>query len=178
LVLAVLAASVLPLLAPRDPDAQPDTMALRVLPPCAVAYRVSRVGEPDVWASRIEEREGALVLRRGPRTLEVPASSVEGKVERVRFLLGTDQLGRDLLSRCLAGARASLLVAGAAVALAVLLGAAIGASAGGSSGRIDALLMRGTDVFLSLPRLFLILLLASLFPRSLLFLVLAPWPTP
>ncbi len=65
--------------------------------------------------------------------------------------LGTDSLGRDVLSRLLTGARISLEVGVAAEVIALLIGTAIGAWSGYAGGRIDAFLMRTTDLVLAFP---------------------------
>ncbi|BBX83284.1 ABC transporter permease [Mycolicibacterium aubagnense] len=67
------------------------------------------------------------------------------------FLLGTDSVGRDILSRVLYGARSSWLAALAVVALGLLIGGFVGLVAGATGGLIDSTLMRITDGFLSLP---------------------------
>ncbi|WP_458689951.1 ABC transporter permease [Nocardia tengchongensis] len=67
------------------------------------------------------------------------------------FLLGTDNIGRDLLSRVLYGMRASWFAALAVVASGVLVGGLIGLIAGAAGGWVDTLLMRITDAFLALP---------------------------
>ncbi|MDX1874674.1 ABC transporter permease [Mycolicibacterium sp. 120266] len=67
------------------------------------------------------------------------------------FLLGTDSVGRDILSRVLYGARSSWFAALAVVALGLLIGGLVGLIAGATGGWIDATLMRITDGFLSLP---------------------------
>jgi peptide/nickel transport system permease protein len=67
------------------------------------------------------------------------------------FLLGTDNIGRDLLSRVLYGMRASWFAALAVVASGLTIGGLIGLIAGAAGGWIDALLMRITDAFLALP---------------------------
>jgi peptide/nickel transport system permease protein len=78
-------------------------------------------------------------------------------------LLGTDDLGRDLLARSIYGGRISLAVGFVAMLIAISLGTLIGAIAGFFGGAIDQLLMRITDLFLSLPSIPLILLTVYLF---------------
>jgi len=68
-----------------------------------------------------------------------------------RHALGTDILGRDVLSRLLHGARVSVVVGVTAEAIALSLGILVGACAGYAGGRIDALLMRVTDILLAFP---------------------------
>jgi peptide/nickel transport system permease protein len=76
---------------------------------------------------------------------------------------GTNTLGQDQLARILLGGRISLAVAFAAMLVAIILGTLIGATAGFYGGFIDSLLMRLTDLFLSLPQLPLFLLIVYLF---------------
>lgn len=83
------------------------------------------------------------------------------------FLLGTDELGRDELSRLLYGARVSLLVATVATTMTLLIGVAIGVTAGYVGGWVDTLLMRLTDVVLAFPALLLAIALAALFEPGL-----------
>ncbi len=71
--------------------------------------------------------------------------------------LGTDDLGRDVLSRMLYGARVSLAVGFVAVGIATLIGIIIGAVAGYYGGVVDRFLMRFVDIMLSIPSFFLIL---------------------
>jgi peptide/nickel transport system permease protein len=74
-----------------------------------------------------------------------------------RHLLGTDQLGRDVLSRMLYGARVSLAVGFVSVGIATAIGVALGATAGYHGGSIDAGIMRMVDLMLVFPSLFLLL---------------------
>lgn len=83
-----------------------------------------------------------------------------------RFPLGTDDLGRDRLSRLLVGTRISLLLAPAAAVISLLLAAAVGITAGFVGGWWEDLSMRVTDLFLSLPWLFLFLTVRSLLPLN------------
>lgn len=88
------------------------------------------------------------------------------------FLLGTDQLGRDVLSRILFGLRLSLLIAGAGSALACILGTTLGLAAGASSGSLDAVLMRVVDFQLSIPFLLIAILWVSLVGNTMLDLII------
>jgi ABC-type dipeptide/oligopeptide/nickel transport system permease subunit len=83
-----------------------------------------------------------------------------------QFPLGTDDLGRDRFSRLLYGTRISLLLAPCAAALTLLIAAGIGITAGFTGGWWDALAMRLTDLFLSLPWLFLFIIVRSLLPLN------------
>jgi peptide/nickel transport system permease protein len=96
-----------------------------------------------------------------------PAWEPEGKA---RFLLGTDDQGRDILSLLMYGTRISLFVGVTSVALSVLLGVSLGLFSGLVGGRIDAFIMRVCDVMLSFPSILLALLVdgvgRALFPNA------------
>jgi ABC-type dipeptide/oligopeptide/nickel transport system permease subunit len=76
-----------------------------------------------------------------------------------KHILGTDDLGRDILTRVLVGARISLMVAVSVECVVVLLGVTVGLIAGYRGGWIDSLLMRVTDVLLAFPDVLLAILL-------------------
>lgn len=84
-----------------------------------------------------------------------------------RFLLGTDLLGRDLLSRMLFGARTSLIIGIVANGAAVGLGTLLGVTAGYVQGWIGAAIMRFTDLMMAFPALLLAIALAAIFTPSL-----------
>ncbi len=79
--------------------------------------------------------------------------------------LGTDAVSRDVLSRLLHGARVSLVVGLVSSLLGVLIGGSVGCAAGLAGPRVDALLMRGVDAGLALPRVFLLLAALALIER-------------
>jgi peptide/nickel transport system permease protein len=80
-----------------------------------------------------------------------------------RHLFGTNDLGQDQLARALFGGRISLIVGIAAMVIAISIGTIIGAIAGYYGGIVDNILMRFTDIFLSLPQLPVLLLVVYLF---------------
>jgi peptide/nickel transport system permease protein len=97
-----------------------------------------------------------------------------------QYLLGTDQLGRDLTAAVLYGARTTLLIGLVATTIAVLVGVTIGGVAGYYGGRTDAWLMRLTEIFQTIPFfLFAILLLAVLTPsiaNVIIAIAVVSWP--
>jgi peptide/nickel transport system permease protein len=94
--------------------------------------------------------------------------------------LGTDYLGRDVLTMLIYGGRATLVVGSVAAFVSVLIGITIGALSGYYGGRIDAWLMRVTEFFQVLPALLFAMVLVTLFPPTLLTVTLAigvvTWP--
>jgi peptide/nickel transport system permease protein len=82
--------------------------------------------------------------------------------------LGTDGFGRDILTRVIWGARVSLEIGFLATGLAIVVGTAVGGAAGYFGGAVDTGIMRVADVFMSVPALFLILVVVALFGASLL----------
>jgi peptide/nickel transport system permease protein len=87
------------------------------------------------------------------------------------YLLGSDNLGRDIWARLLHGGRISLVLAGSAVTLAALVGVTLGLAAGSAGGRVDDLLMRLADVQLALPVIMLAIAIVAVVGTSPLALV-------
>jgi len=104
-----------------------------------------------------------LIAPYGPATINV--YNVLSPPDRAHPL-GTDDLGRDVLSRIIWGSRASLKVGFIAVGIAITIGTALGAIAGFYGGTIDSVLMRFVDIMLAFPTFFLILAVIAIVEPS------------
>src|SRR5260221_495444 len=98
----------------------------------------------------------------------------------LKHLLGTDELGRDVLSRVLYGGRPSLLVGVGAPAFATLIGVPIGLASGYAGGRLDRILVQLINLFIAVPGLILALIVTAMIGPTLTNLVLVlgfvTWP--
>ncbi|MGA9365622.1 MAG: ABC transporter permease [Bacteroidota bacterium] len=168
-----------PFVAPFQPSSQGDLTTMRLLKPLERGV-VTKSGILETEGSslvstsnsllRILEGTNQVLLNRQEkftRLSDLPTA--EGRVESAQirtFYLGTDDLGRDVLSRIIYGTRISLGIGFAAMCFAVFLGCLIGFLAGVYGGWMDRLLMRFTDLFLAVPSLFLVIALVALFGNS------------
>jgi len=142
---------------------------------------------PDAWAPR-EPRRWPLQLKAGivivgaiavvaalapwiaPHPWDTVSIRTRFQPPNTVYWLGTDEYGRDVLSRLLMGARLSLAMGVGATLFAVALGVPLGLAAGYFRGWVDELLMRAADVLMAIPAIMLGLLVLALTPP-------APWKT-
>lgn len=103
-----------------------------------------------------------------------------GAPPSLEFWLGTDQIGRDMLSRLLYATRISLLVGALATAISTVVGVVLGLLAGYFGGWLDIVIMRFTDMVMSFPYILLVLVAASIFEPGLWSIILilgfVDWP--
>jgi peptide/nickel transport system permease protein len=145
--------------------------------PAAPVRRSRLQGQRDFWRQFARHRDGMLgivillfftvmaiapQLFVGPLENVVTASGTPLEPPSLTHLLGTDELGRDILNLTVHAARVSMMIGLLATIITVFLGALIGISSGFFGGRVDATLMRMTDFFLVLPTFVLALVLAPI----------------
>lgn len=97
------------------------------------------------------------------RPVDAPFQFDAGLAPSIHHLMGTDSIGQDILARIFYGGRISLSVGVVAATVAIIIGTMVGAIAGFFGGAADSVLMRFTDLFISLPQLPLLLLITFLY---------------
>ncbi len=118
-----------------------------------------------------------VIYRQGMRTKTITLGELAGggknniAVKRT-FFLGTDQYGRDILSRVIYGSKISLSIGFLVVLISVTLGTIVGVTSGYFGGWIDALMMRIVDILIAFPALFLILIIIATFGNSIYLIVI------
>jgi peptide/nickel transport system permease protein len=114
--------------------------------------------------------------------LALAGRPLQWPAENPKFLLGTDNSGRDILAQIFYGARISLLIGLVGTTIAIVIGVVIGALAGYYGGAVDTVLMRITEAFQTLPNFLLLLLFVAVFGSNLTTVTIAigivSWPAP
>ena len=109
--------------------------------------------------------------------IELAADKLSGKlslnVSRLYFFFGTDNLGRDMMTRTFIGVRISLAIGLLASVMALVLGVTYGAVSGYLGGRADNIMMRIVDILYSLPFIFFVILMLVFFGRSIIIIFIA-----
>ena len=164
-----------PFLVPLPPNVQGDLVTTRLLPPLSSGYVIETLEttEPVGNLSSLEKtRQTAndFLLQRSIVVIGGKPKTVNAR--SIVFLLGTDDTGRDVFSRIISGTRVSLAIGVAATIGAILIGSLFGFAAGYSNRFVDSLLMRITDLFLSVPSLFLVIGIVAFLGQSISTLII------
>lgn len=122
------------------------------------------------YLDRSDTFDGAQVLSKSPDGNELVVGTT---VRQAYFFFGTDNIGRDLLSRTLVAGRISLAIGLLAGVVAVVIGVLYGATAGFAGGKVDEVMMRIVDVLYSLPFIFFVIMLVVFFGRNFVLMFLA-----
>ncbi|MCG8572103.1 MAG: ABC transporter permease subunit [Spirochaetes bacterium] len=120
-----------------------------------------------------EEQE---TLRQLKHKIDTETKKIDGKEEKVhnrKYILGTDNLGRDMLARVIYGSQVSIVIGLIGACVAVLIGTVMGAIAGYVGGKVDTLIMRFVDILYSLPYMLLVIIFMAIWGRSIFNLVFA-----
>jgi len=130
-----------------------------------IGNRLNLVGVIIVALFLILSLVGEAIAPHDPYAGDITNAKLKGPSRD--HILGTDELGRDVFSRILAGTRVSLQVAVVVLSFAVIFGTAVGAVSGYFGGMVDEILMRLTDMFLAFPALVLAVAIAATLGKSL-----------
>lgn len=186
------------LLAPYDPNFNKDVIVTKLLPPLSkVQYLLLKSNSQNldpysalrkelfensnednrIYFSRIEINDSNVIVHKNFSVQSISNDSlilVDNKPEvgEKLFLLGTDEFGRDLLSRIIYGLRVSFFIGIFSVIVSFVIGSLVGYAAGISGGLIDSALMRGVEFFLSFPILFFVIFLIAFIGNSIPLLII------
>lgn len=134
--------------------------AFRRIVRICIRRRISLIGFIIILANILTAIFAPLIAPYDPYLQDLPNALLKPNHEHV---LGTDSLGRDILSRVIYGSRISLLVGIVAVGIAAIIGMTLGLVAGYFGGIVYAIIMRFTDILMTFPLLVFALVLAALF---------------
>jgi oligopeptide transport system permease protein len=145
-------------------EAEGDRVVIRVTSSRPIDVRVTR------YLDRSNTFENAAVEETSADGLSMTLSA---EIKRLHFFFGTDNTGRDLLTRTLVAGRISLAIGFLAGIVAVVIGVAYGATSGFLGGRVDEIMMRIVDILYSLPFIFFVILLVVFFGRNFVLMFIA-----
>ena len=164
-----------PWIAPHPPKGELSSLSRRLTPPAWISEKsdikivVEQVGL-DKYDEQVELSNAQRHLRLGTATIldGSEALSIGSQVLIIskragtkEYFLGTDKVGRDILSRIIYGSRISIIVAGIAIFVGGVIGTVLGIMAGYFGGWADSIIMRLVDISLSIPIILLALVLAA-----------------
>lgn len=180
----------------EHPDYQKNISEIKLLPPFSIIYQIQLKSDDKLSANSSEEKflklkEKVLLqefdekkifvkyyssennvyqYNQGERNVNLSADKVQS-INSQLLLFGTDEFGRDIFSRLIFGARISVFIGMMAVIISLLLGLILGYIASTGSTILSWLLNRLTDLFLSFPSIFLVILVLALFGNNLLSVI-------
>jgi oligopeptide transport system permease protein len=141
-----------------------DTITVVVTADSPIDERITR------YLDRSNLFRNSTVVERSPDGLSL---TITADIRRLHFYFGTDNTGRDLLTRTLVAGRISLAIGLIAGLVAVVIGVVYGATSGYLGGRADEIMMRIVDILYSLPFIFFVILLVVFFGRNFVLMFVA-----
>ena len=139
-----------------------------------LVYNKGMTGE-YIIADSVKIGKGIIIYQKGKQQIiseeYISRENVVPEISTKYFLLGSDEYGRDIFSRLIYGTRLSLFVGFGSVLISFIIGMLLGFTAGYYGGLADTVLNRLSDIFLSFPIIFLIILIVALFGNSILTIV-------
>ncbi len=132
----------------------------------------SAVDESMIYFDDLTVKENSVIVYQSGKSKSFPKEEIvfvngEPKVDSKTFLLGTDELGRDIFSRIIYGARISIVIGIFSVLLSLMLGLLFGFVAGYYGGYYDLVMSRITDMFMTVPSIFFVIMALAFFGNSL-----------
>lgn len=181
----------------QHPDFQQNIGEIKLLPPLSTKYQIELVSnykssdgslrenflavkekvilnefdENKFFVRKYSWKDNRLTFTQGINKFSLPADSIKSIRSEIIFL-GTDEFGRDIFSRLIFGARISVFIGFMSVIISLILGLTLGFIAATGNSILSAMLNRLTDLFLSFPSIFLVILILALFGNNLISVII------